>query len=46
MLKNCIDAEILNQAIIDNGITLEDIDAVSLALQNINEINKSGGQVM
>ena len=40
-----IDAEILNQAIIDNGITLEDINAVSpnIAKQLI-EINKSGGQ--
>jgi len=40
-----IDAEILNQAIIDNGITLEDIDAVSPSIaKQLIEINKSGGQ--
>ena len=40
-----IDAEILNQAIINNGITLEDIDAVSPSIaKQLIEINKSGGQ--
>ena len=40
-----IDAEILNQAIIDNGITIEDIQQVSPNVaQQLIEINKSGGQ--
>ena len=40
-----IDAEILNQAIINNGITIEDIQQVSPDVaQQLIEINKSGGQ--
>ena len=40
-----IDAEILNQAIIENGITIEDIQQVSPDVaQQLIEINKSGGQ--
>lgn len=40
-----IDAEILNQAIVNNGITIEDIQQVSPDVaQQLIEINKSGGQ--
>ena len=40
-----IDAEILNQAIINNGITIEDIQQLSPDIaQQLIEINKSGGQ--